>query len=237
MIKHVLPGYVSLKAIAYSPTSGQESEDGSDASDAQAELRDEIARWMKSETLYCTDEHFLVHYLPPIPETVDVEEVVTDLLEAGYLEEVHEHGETYLALAAFAIKPSEVKADPFFSHLVDVATAIREAIGPSRNSFQLRMDPGAQIKSSRHRTTFGVDACMTASAEASATLRSTDIVVPFGFTIHRDHQTKQEVGDNVLLVKARELTTLNSQNRRRVVSAAVQIMNDDARRNFVYAVT
>jgi hypothetical protein len=169
------------------------------ADDAQTKLRKMIAQRMREETVYCTNENFIEHYLPPIPETVDVDAIVEDFREAKYLQKPASHIQDLLG--EFSVKPSEIKKKEgsktnekvIFAPLVNIATALRESVGASKNAFHLRMVPDTELKSEIRGCTFKIDACMTATRQAPGTLHLTDIVVPFEFKIYNDHTTTQEV--------------------------------------------
>lgn len=161
-------------------------------------MRAMIAKRMKEETVYCTNDDFIEHYLPPIPDTVKLEKIVEDLENSKYLVKSQPHAQSLLG--DFSVKPSEekkkkgstVNEDIIFAPLASVATAIRSSAGASKNAFQMRMVPTETLNSDVLGCNFRIDACSTASKKATGALHITDIVVPFEFKIHNTHKRVQE---------------------------------------------
>ncbi|KAJ3521921.1 hypothetical protein NMY22_g12106 [Coprinellus aureogranulatus] len=223
----------SADAITSRPSTPEEPERlSSDARDerkhAERErekaVRKAIVKKMSKETVYCTNQDFIEYYLPPIPGDVDVDFVLDGLRYGWYIQK--REGYEQNLLGEFSEKPSVIKAregkrtneKAIFAPLVNIITAIRKALGSSKNPFHLRMVPETRIKTDIRGCRVRIDACTTAASGPRKTLRTTDIIVPFEFKIHSTKVTKQE-------------------NRSQIVSAMMHIMNDDVRRNFAYAVT
>lgn len=190
----------------------------------QIRMRAMIAKRMKEETLCCTDEHFVEHYLPPIPGKVKIATIVKDLAEGKHLQKSEAHKQDLLG--DFSIKPTELRAREgsrtnekiIFAPLGDVSAAIRDSVGTSQNAFPVRMVHDKELSSQIPGCSFKIDACATASKLPPGTLHLTDIVVPFEFKISNTAEKQQE-------------------NRLQLVSAVVHIMNDDVRRNFIFGIT
>ncbi|KAJ3516638.1 hypothetical protein NMY22_g14153 [Coprinellus aureogranulatus] len=192
------------------------------ADDPQTRLRRMIVERMKNETVYCADDDFIEHYLPPIPDAVNLETVLTNL--GDHLQKSTQDKDKLLG--EFSKRPMDIKNQKgkstnekaIFAPLGNVAKAIRDTIGAATNEFHLRMVPDTELSSEIPGCTFKIDACTTATQKAPGTLHVTDIVVPFEFKIQNTEDKKQE-------------------NRAQIVSTIVHIMNDDVRRNFIYAIT
>lgn len=169
----------------------------------QTKLREMIAQRMREETVYCTDEDFMEHYLPPIPNSATLARAVKDLKSAKYLKKADEHKERLLG--EFAVKPTAVKRKEksatnekiIFAPLTKVSAAIRRSVGASKNPFQLRMVPDTDLQSSIPGCTFRVDACTTPTKQKKGPLHVTDIVVPFEFKVYNSHADQQKVCDYI----------------------------------------
>lgn len=203
------------------------------------------AKHMMEETFSCDFAAFITHYFPCVPHANVLDRITAALLEAGHLVPSTEQRGA-LVLRCFRESPSAMKrcnpqltTETAFYFLESLANAVRINI-PKPNDFQLH-GIACRTVSTLGGFTFTLDAFMTNvdGLKGQASIRTPDVAVPFCLALENNEVARKAVGvisrlQTPCAVVAHVLIAL--QNRRKLLTAVLHIMNDDIRRNFVHAV-
>ncbi|PPQ83150.1 hypothetical protein CVT25_005393 [Psilocybe cyanescens] len=183
----------------------------------------QIAHKMEQEFVLCDLDAFMKEYLPFVPDDAYVRECVSGKLRSCKLV-----SGTFTSTLRFTkysppltTSVSEIET---YADLKEISDVIGEYVYPgrSRNIFHYQNTPHSAIDSDIDGSTHNVDACFTsdpaplAHSPTKLRLNTTSMAVPM---VHK--LTVQQVYDN----------------NKQIVSANVQIMNDDVRRMFTFGIT
>ncbi|PPQ85559.1 hypothetical protein CVT25_006729 [Psilocybe cyanescens] len=192
------------------------------------DLRAHIGSEMDGEFVICDVDKFMEHYLPFVPSENHVKSCVeTKLKPSGLMDK-----STTSVFTAFRDTPvinKEVVGQrtemEIYAPLEEIAKEIAEFDHPdkarTRNKFSYRNVPFDTIKSDIHGSNHKVDACFTtdeAISEKDRRLSTWGMAVPV--------EQKVATTEEKLI-----------DNNQKILSANVQIMNDDTRRMFTFGIT
>lgn len=213
-----------------------------------AELRSQMGYEMDEEFVTCDIDSFMKHYLPFVPAENDVTRCVNKHLKPkGVM--IMNKSRKGLVFSKFRETPvinanvigqrSEME---IYTPLADIAKNIGHYVfqpqaddkpTPMRNRFNYRNVYNNTIKSNIEGSNHRNDGCFT--SDEGNFLSTWGIAVPIEQKIKTTNKDRLDVSDLVLIVRFQRLIAV--QNVEKILSANVQIMNDDVRRMFTYGVS
>lgn len=202
---------------------------------------------MQEETVYCDLDHFIAHYFSPMPNDDVFDKVLKGLVNDGVLipmPKKPDNQEKQYGLLSFRQTPSKIKSvnptwveNKIFAPLQSMGDSIRRHVDEC-NDFRLCVVPTKKLDSDVKGCNFQMDACLTDAEDpkAKGKLHVDDIAMPFEFKIEDSPKVWEEVRLGFIQVSGTANSLSCGQNRHQLASSVVHIMNDDMRRNFMYAV-
>ncbi|PPQ88968.1 hypothetical protein CVT25_005067 [Psilocybe cyanescens] len=186
-------------------------------------VRPQIAHEMEREFVVCELDIFMKEYLPFVPDDACIRECVSGKLRSRKL--VSGTFASTLRFTKYESPPTTACSEmATYADLKKISDAIGDYDYPkrTRNEFHYQNTPHSVIDSDILGSTHKVDACFTSDPAPPA--RS---------------NTKFRLNTTAMAVPMEHKLTVQQEyeNNRQIVSANVQIMNDDVRRMFTFGIT